>query len=750
MRHVYLIILGILLCGLISGAQAAIIYTPAYPPVQDIAHVNATTTLSSSFYPYFATDPTKSLTGDWVGAAWASSSVTNQKYNMDLGLPIQIQLVNYENGHSSGAYTNYGAKNYTLWGSNDVSAFLNLEYSNNTGWTQLTTNTTAFIQHVALDVADPQFISVTNSQSYRYYSFKFEDCFSGGAAIAVRRIVLETALESEWVETNSTHPSLNRHGFVQYSNGSTTYIVTGRQNLTSYKSDVIKTTDGGYTFSIVNSSIGFAVAFPWSVGYGDTIIVGQGYDGSANTVAVRKSTNGGSTWSVVNSSSGLLALHDSVAVRNSTTGKIIVMGGTNGTEQSGVYSSLDDGSTWSLVTNTPGWSAREGFAAYYTGANITIIGGYTGTAYINETWTSANDGLTWSRLSDAPMEGRYVPTFTKSGGHLWYGTGSNTTAVFNDLWYTPIGNFTGWARIVPDPSFGGLTYGAMSNNGTSLFLSGGINHAGAPYDSQNMGFYSNVHMLVPIASFTAIPSVGVAPLSLYLNDTSTGSPTSWNISWGDGTFTNQTSFPATNITHVYSTAGPYTITEYATNLYGTGSATTTITVYGPANSQFASFNTAGTAPFTTYLYDTSTNITPGPATYAWDFGDGNSSTEANTYFTWNATGTYNVTHTVSNGLSSETSFMNVTVGTPTPPAVAPVASFYGSPTTGNVPLTVFFTDVSSNTPTSWNWSFGDGAYSELQNPSHIYTRSGFRTVNLTATNSAGSNVTTRLKFVKVS
>jgi PKD repeat protein len=169
----------------------------------------------------------------------------------------------------------------------------------------------------------------------------------------------------------------------------------------------------------------------------------------------------------------------------------------------------------------------------------------------------------------------------------------------------------------------------------------------------------------------------------------------------------------------------------------------------PFIANFAAWNTAGTAPHTTYLYDTSTNLA-GVETFAWNFGDGNTSTSQNVYYTWNATGEYNVTHTVSNGISSSTSFMNVTVGTPTPAVVTPVASFYGSPTTGNVPLSVSFTDVSSNTPTSWFWEFGDGTNSTLQNPSHAYTRSGFKNVALTATNSAGSNITVRLKFVRVS
>jgi len=86
-------------------------------------------------------------------------------------------------------------------------------------------------------------------------------------------------------------------------------------------------------------------------------------------------------------------------------------------------------------------------------------------------------------------------------------------------------------------------------------------------------------------------------------------------------------------------------------------------------------------------------------------------------------------------------------GTPAPSVVTPVASFYGSPTIGYPPLLVYLTDASSNTPTSWNWSFGNGVYSETQNPSYTYTKSGFYTVNLTATNSAGSNTTSKIKYI---
>jgi PKD repeat protein len=81
--------------------------------------------------------------------------------------------------------------------------------------------------------------------------------------------------------------------------------------------------------------------------------------------------------------------------------------------------------------------------------------------------------------------------------------------------------------------------------------------------------------------------------------------------------------------------------------------------------------------------------------------------------------------------------------------VAPVASFNGTPSMGANPLTEFFVDVSSNSPTSWNWSFGDGTVSALQNPTHTYTKSGFFTINFTVSNTAGSSWANKSNFVTV-
>lgn len=76
----------------------------------------------------------------------------------------------------------------------------------------------------------------------------------------------------------------------------------------------------------------------------------------------------------------------------------------------------------------------------------------------------------------------------------------------------------------------------------------------------------------------------------------------------------------------------------------------------------------------------------------------------------------------------------------TPLAPVPVTSFTVNRTDGNASLAIQFTDTSTETPTSWNWSFGDGTYSEADNPVHSYTTPGIYTASLTATNEGGSDV----------
>jgi PKD repeat protein len=77
------------------------------------------------------------------------------------------------------------------------------------------------------------------------------------------------------------------------------------------------------------------------------------------------------------------------------------------------------------------------------------------------------------------------------------------------------------------------------------------------------------------------------------------------------------------------------------------------------------------------------------------------------------------------------------------------ANFNADPTSGNAPLHVNFTDESTGTIISWNWTFGDGTNSSIQNPSHIYTKPGTYTVSLTISGIDGSNTETKTDYIIV-
>ena len=80
-----------------------------------------------------------------------------------------------------------------------------------------------------------------------------------------------------------------------------------------------------------------------------------------------------------------------------------------------------------------------------------------------------------------------------------------------------------------------------------------------------------------------------------------------------------------------------------------------------------------------------------------------------------------------------------------PPPPPPVADFDWSQVAGT--LSVSFTDTSTGGPTAWSWSFGDGATSTAQNPSHTYPSAGDYQVTLTATNAGGPSGYTRVVTV---
>jgi PKD repeat protein len=256
--------------------------------------------------------------------------------------------------------------------------------------------------------------------------------------------------------------------------------------------------------------------------------------------------------------------------------------------------------------------------------------------------------------------------------------------------------------------------------------------------------------LPPVAGFSASPTSGNAPLTVNFTDSSTENPTSWSWDFGDGAGTSTDQNPS----YTYNTSGVYTVTLTATNAYGSDEEikedyiNVNAPSAGPLVADFEGSPTSGDAPLTVHFTDLSTGD---PISWAWNFGTDDISIQQNPVYTYSQPGNYTVMLAVSDaGLNVDweikSNYITVTGQTGNPPA----ADFSATPTIGEAPLAVQFTDLSTNNPTSWSWDFGDGGTSAWQNPSHTYSNVGTYTVALTATNTSGFDTVAKVDYITVS
>ncbi|MFA5414772.1 MAG: PKD domain-containing protein, partial [Methanoregula sp.] len=165
----------------------------------------------------------------------------------------------------------------------------------------------------------------------------------------------------------------------------------------------------------------------------------------------------------------------------------------------------------------------------------------------------------------------------------------------------------------------------------------------------------------------------------------------------------------------------------------------------PLAANFSASPLMGVKPLPVQFTDASTG---GVTSWNWTFGDGNTSVAQNPLYVYPDAGNYTVSLTVSNGtgFSTLTRTNYITVVTPGLPVRA---NFNGTPLTGVSPLPVQFTDASTGGIISWNWTFGDGNTSTVQNPLFTYISAGNYTVSLTVGNGTGSDTLTRTDYILV-
>jgi gliding motility-associated-like protein len=164
-------------------------------------------------------------------------------------------------------------------------------------------------------------------------------------------------------------------------------------------------------------------------------------------------------------------------------------------------------------------------------------------------------------------------------------------------------------------------------------------------------------------------------------------------------------------------------------------------VYPPVSAKYT-YNIAQSCKETpvSFFHDGNNNST----TWNWNFGNGLFSSGQNPVYTFTNGGNHTVKLIVSNGSCSDTTAQTITT------AGALKAAF-------NLPLqvcpgdTVHFENKSTGNITNWQWSFGNGATSNLQIPSGVlYTNSSEKeyTIRLIAGNSISGCSDTATKIIK--
>jgi len=226
----------------------------------------------------------------------------------------------------------------------------------------------------------------------------------------------------------------------------------------------------------------------------------------------------------------------------------------------------------------------------------------------------------------------------------------------------------------------------------------------------------------PIADFTYTFDCAKSMASFIDASSSDGnSINSWNWNFGDGNLSSEQ-----NPTHNYTTDGAQSVTLISGS---SANCSDTITQQVYLQSVTAEFNFESkclydSINFIDYSYTNGDTI----QSYNWLFGDGNSSTEQNPDHLYLLSNTYSV---ILIATSSSGCVDSVTKTVEVYPVPSAGFDYYAEEYLIN--NTIEYTDLSSGSE-SWQWNFGDGITSTLQNPQHIYNIEGTYTITQVVSN----------------
>ncbi len=394
------------------------------------------------------------------------------------------------------------------------------------------------------------------------------------------------------------------------------------------------------------------------------------------------------------------------------------------------------GGVWTNITATAGTGAGQASSMAYD----PDVGGVIATGImrpgsictsLNQTWVYANG--TWTKLlnSSSPLPGGNLVydgelhTLVYAGGCL-----PPTHVPLALTWEYSNGTWTNLTGSLPSLQ-GTVCCTALAYDATQkvVLLYGGDSLRPTP----RLG-YVNWAYTFPVGPLAVTLSAnrlsGSVPCVVNLTSVRSGGEGPYTYAWAfhDGTANASTQ----NVTHTFTTPGVYVVTYTTVDSAGRSvNASLTLTA-GPSFSVNASaVPTSGEAPLPVVFNATATGGFP-PYHFAWDFGDGGTSSGANGTHLYQAGGTFTV---ALNGTDAEGDSARWSTTVTVVSAVS--ATVTRTPTVGVAPLLVEFAANTSGgvPPYAISWQFGDGSTSTGSTALHTYASPGFYVAVLNVTDS---------------
>jgi PKD repeat protein len=299
------------------------------------------------------------------------------------------------------------------------------------------------------------------------------------------------------------------------------------------------------------------------------------------------------------------------------------------------YQNMSSANTTSVV-----WSFPGGTPSTSTEQNPVVVYTTPGLYSASLTATNAAGSISVNRTDFINVSGLPIPDFQiQTAGTSVVLTNTSTDAT-SYLWNFGDGTISNEANPIHN-------YGTTGTYPITLVVT---NACGTNTLEQTVV----IEGAPPISNFNVQEKqpVGCAPLTLHFLDNSVGGPATWAWTFEGGQ-------PATsneqNPTVTYSQAGTYGVSLTTTNAFGPNTSTQSayVTVLDMPSAAF------GVAQQGAQIVCTPQAV--GAFSYAWDFGDGSTSTEPNPTHTFTANGTYTVQLTISNSCGQMTENQSVVV-----------------------------------------------------------------------------------------